>query len=213
MKCEGTLHTLNVSSILVSTSPMSKYHAVSVSVYLPGSCLFFADGWTSTNLWLHWSLPYPIMLYQQKLVNVCTYWSHSFPASYKFRWSRSTVLQTAIDFMSCCFDWWSEHWYDEYLCCYSQYYNYQNLLSDVNLIQHVTDPSRKNSSLIYHIDCEYVTMYTLAILVLSVKQVIGLSGHHVQIVQTLTLCCSAGSHDQLVQIVLCFSFLFEDAWH
>ena len=68
----------------------------------------------------------------------------------------------------------------------------------------------KNSSLIYHLNCEYVTIYTLAILVLSVKQATGLSGHHVQIVQTLTLCCSAESHDQLVQIVLCFSFLFED---
>ena len=68
----------------------------------------------------------------------------------------------------------------------------------------------EKSSLIYHINCEYIAVYTLAVLVLSVKQATGLNDHCVQIVQTLTLCCSAESHDQLDQMVLCFSFLFED---
>ena len=41
---------------------------------------------------------------------------------------------------------------------------------------------QEKSSLVYHINCEYVAIYTLAILVLSVKQATGLSAHHVQIV-------------------------------
>ena len=66
-------------------------------------------------------------------------------------------------------------------CVASYYYNYQNLLSNFNLIQHVTDPS----SLMYHINCEYIAIYTNAGLVLSVKQTTGLNDHCVQIVQTL----------------------------
>ena len=56
--------------------------------------------------------------------------------------------------------------------------NYQNLLSDFNLVQHVTGPSRvtdTSSTLIDHI------VSTPIVSMLSVKQAIGLSDHCVQI--------------------------------
>lgn len=60
------------------------------------------------------------------------------------------------------------------MCCYY----YQNLLSDFNLVQHVTGPSRvtETSTLIDHV----VSIPVVSML--SEKQAFGLSDHHVQLV-------------------------------
>ena len=148
IKHEGTLHILKISSILVFTSPTSKYqyqYAVSSWVMLACVCWYIASYW-NPNIHqfvttLKCSISYNAISAESRLLFV--HIDHILFLCHigldDLGQLLSKLLLTLchvvligdlnIDMMS--------------ICAASYYYNYQNLLSDFNLIQHVTDLSRK----------------------------------------------------------------------